>query len=205
MQYSQPRNNGCPVVFNNTPYAAKKQQNPMNQPIPRQKECVNTCEEKYDPHYDQRHDQRYEQHDDCHRDRDHCDNHDRHDTNYGRAAGMVYHAPHGLCNMYGPSQALRNGTLYAELDKPLMHYTADENQGWHTPEQAIAFSAWELRLYLNTHPKDKQALKYFQQLHQQMDVNYATTFAPCAANGRTWDWIDDPWPWEYAANCDRRG
>ena len=69
-----------------------------------------------------------------------------------------------------------------------------------TPHQASAFAAWEMRLYLNTHPNDESALQMFEQICRQThQPNYACTFAPCVHNG-CWTWIQDPWPWELEAN-----
>jgi spore coat protein JB len=72
--------------------------------------------------------------------------------------------------------------------------------------QAIAFSMLDLRLFLNTHPRDMTAIslfnkykvKYdaavaeFERQHGPYNTNYDTS-------GNMWHWIDDPWPWEYTA------
>ena len=62
-------------------------------------------------------------------------------------------------------------------------------------QYALPFAAWELRLYLHTHPEDGAALAAYTQLCAQAGPSYAD--AP-AGNG--WQWIQAPWPWEYAAN-----
>lgn len=125
--------------------------------------------------------------------------------NGGKPAGMVYHAPHGLKWLYDPARAIAAGTLFDELNLPMEDCKTD-TRPCITSQQAIAFAAWEMRLYLCTHPKDRQALELYRQMCRQAeDPNYACTFAPCTAGKGTWDWVDDPWPWEYAAHCDRRG
>jgi len=99
--------------------------------------------------------------------------------------------------LYEPMPALKAGTLWAALHKPMNGYhphgglCADD-------QQALAFCAWELRLYLDTHPDDQEALGLLEQLDGAMNANYATTFlgSDCTA----WTWNDGPWPWEYAAN-----
>ena len=60
---------------------------------------------------------------------------------------------------------------------------------------------WELRLYLNTHPCDQEALALFRQLREKAECTYAEAFLPkdCAR----WAWTDDPWPWEYDCACHR--
>lgn len=104
-----------------------------------------------------------------------------------------------ISQIYPAETALRNGTLFPELNKPLACAASPTGCAETTPGQAIAFSAWEMRLYLNTHPNDEGALQLYQQMCQQcVKPNYACTFAPCAS-GR-WTWVDDPWPWECEAN-----
>lgn len=88
------------------------------------------------------------------------------------------------------------------------------------PEYALSFAAWELRLYLDTHPDDERAFTAYKQLcaAQGGGCNYACHTADpkaghgntaplcgCAPavngkkSGRVWHWIDSPWPWEYEA------
>lgn len=118
--------------------------------------------------------------------------------------GMVYHAPHDGARMYEPMQAFRRGTLYEELDKP-MKLCNDQCTRVHcTREQVEAFTLWELRLYLNTHSHDQAALHLFEKLCRECGaMHYACAFLPNLQ--RNWAWVWDPWPWEYAANCDGRG
>ena len=114
---------------------------------------------------------------------------------------MVNPVAHELRSIYPADQALRSGTLFPELDKPM--------KGMRTPgacmadaHQALSFAAWEVRLYLNTHPCDERALALYRDLCGQMTKpSYACTFAPCGS--RNWSWLDDPWPWELAANQGR--
>lgn len=114
---------------------------------------------------------------------------------------MVKPVAHELRRVYPADQALRSGTLFPELDKPLKGArvpgacTAD-------PHQALSFAAWEVRLYLNTHPCDERALALYHDLCGQLTKpSYACAFAPCGL--REWNWLDDPWPWELAANQGR--
>ena len=108
-----------------------------------------------------------------------------------------------LCQVYEAEQALCRGTLYPELDKPMACAANPSGCPAPTDNQIMGFSAWEVRLYLNTHPHDMNALQLYQQLCQQAPKpNYACTFVPCTVDH--WSWVDDPWPWECEANG-RRG
>ena len=102
-------------------------------------------------------------------------------------------------NIYPAQMAIRNGTLFPELFKPMACAQASSGCTEVTASQAMAFSAWEVRLYLNTHPDDMNVLQLYQQLCQQTPKpNYACTFAACDRD--RWTWVDDPWPWEVCAN-----
>lgn len=101
------------------------------------------------------------------------------------------------------------GTLYPGLDLPFMGMV-NQNNLPVTPlseVQVLAFAVQELALYLDTHPEDTEALelyRQYQQLYQKVSQAYEREKRPLnhAAPGRgdTYAWLDDPWPWEYAAN-----
>ena len=75
---------------------------------------------------------------------------------------------------------------------------------------ANPFAAWETRLYLNSHPHDRQAIaEYRRYLAASAPGNYADIGAEwpqeSAAGTRIdggdaccfrWPWVDDPWPWD---------
>ena len=112
---------------------------------------------------------------------------------------MVAAVAQTLTQIIQPAQALPIGTLFPELNKPLTTTTAAVTAR-PTGKQVYAFAAWELRLYLDTHPTDTIALALFQQMAANAgEPNYASTFATSTATGR-WTWLDDPWPWEYGAS-----
>lgn len=111
---------------------------------------------------------------------------------------MVDMRPQRLTEIIQPAQALALGSLYPELHKPMETVIAPITTH-ATAQQQYAFAAWELRLYLNTHPNDHQALFLFRQMNAHAgQPNYAGAFI--ADSSTRWTWLDDPWPWEYAAN-----
>lgn len=67
----------------------------------------------------------------------------------------------------------------------------------------IPFAAWDLRLYLDTHPTDAQAMAQFAQLCGSLeDGCYACRgIKPCDFADGIWHYLDGPWPWEPEANC----
>ena len=75
---------------------------------------------------------------------------------------------------------------------------------------ANGFAADDARLFLDTHPHDKNALDYYNrkmELYHQAVSRYEEKFGPyivtqndvCADR---WAWVDDPWPWEYCGQED---
>lgn len=69
------------------------------------------------------------------------------------------------------------------------------------------FALVDAGLYLDGHPNNAAALSYFNKnrmLYEQAKAAYEARFGPlCMMNSKdetTWHWIDDPWPWEGAAN-----
>lgn len=115
-----------------------------------------------------------------------------------RGVGIVWAKWQELDTIYDCEHALKAGTLYPELHKPMNGYWPCE-ENCADGKQEAAFMLWELRLYLNTHPNDREALALFRQLCEKAEGTYAAAFLPqeCAR----WAWTDDPWPWEYDCQC----
>lgn len=75
--------------------------------------------------------------------------------------------------------------------------------------QKYNFAAYDLLLYLDTHPDDKKAFKMFKELvenYKRLVKEYEAEFGPLtaynAANFDTFKWTKSPWPWEKEANAD---
>ena len=97
---------------------------------------------------------------------------------------------------YEARKGIVRGTLFPGLELPFMGMV-NKNELPVTPKtelQALSFAIQELALYLDTHRDDAEALELYQQ-YQQMQHNH---HAP--SEGNRYRWLDDPWPWEYAAN-----
>ena len=61
-----------------------------------------------------------------------------------------------------------------------------------TANYTHAFAAWELRLYLNNHPEDREALQAYRALNE---FDHYAALPECYTRGR-WTWMEGPWPWE---------
>ncbi|WP_411679169.1 spore coat protein CotJB [Clostridium thailandense] len=70
----------------------------------------------------------------------------------------------------------------------------------------VDFSIIDLHLYLNTHPNDVNALKMYNSLVMQLKAlnqKYEKCYGPLTYGSYSacpWQWINEPWPWEYEAN-----
>lgn len=66
-----------------------------------------------------------------------------------------------------------------------------------------SFMAYEMVLFLDTHPGDRQALASFQkyeQMRSQALNTYSAQFGPLnldtISDFENWEWACQPWPWE---------
>ena len=108
---------------------------------------------------------------------------------------------------YEAKLGLVRGTLYPGLDLPFMGMVNQEKRLTPMTEmQAMAFAIQELALYLDTHRDDKEATELYQtyqKMYHKVLMDTAAAGNPlthhCPTEGQ-YRWIDDPWPWEYAAN-----
>jgi spore coat protein JB len=68
---------------------------------------------------------------------------------------------------------------------------------------ALDFFAEDLKLYLDTHPFDQEALRLHKltvadakALRAEYEKLYGPLTAQNAGTERYWNWIDNPWPWD---------
>ena len=109
---------------------------------------------------------------------------------------------------YDTRKALVRGTLFPGLDLPFMGMI-NKNEKPITPStelQAMAFALQELALYLDTHRDDEEALEMYrayQQMYHKGRMEYSRMCGPLSHDIPTegaYQWLDDPWPWEFCAN-----
>lgn len=72
---------------------------------------------------------------------------------------------------------------------------------------ALDFVAVDLALFLDTHPDDREALDTYNDILTQADAlrkQYEQLCGPLCSyrsmSAYPWQWIDDPWPWQYTFN-----
>ena len=107
---------------------------------------------------------------------------------------------------YEARKALIRGTLYPGLDLPFkgMVNTKEKPVTPKTELQTLAFAIQELALYLDTHRDDKDALEQYrayQQMYRRLAEAQGKPLTHMShSSGESYNWLDDPWPWEFCAN-----
>lgn len=112
---------------------------------------------------------------------------------------------------YMAGKGMIRGTMYPGLDLPFMgmENKNEKNKTDLQKLQALNFAVSELGLYLDTHADDKDAValynqyveQYAEQLRQFEQKHGSTTQMGAALTGK-YDWLDEPWPWDYNANME---
>lgn len=110
---------------------------------------------------------------------------------------------------YDARKGMVRGTLYPGLDLPFMGMVNNKELPV-TPLselQVLGFALNDLALYLDTHRDDKEALELYrkyQEIYHKGMMEYNEKHRPLShgmpSNSKEYDWLSDPWPWEYYRN-----
>lgn len=69
----------------------------------------------------------------------------------------------------------------------------------------VSFAVDDVKLYLDTHPCDDEALAYFREYSRMRNEalkEYAEQYGPLTVDtavhscNDNWNWIEEPWPWQ---------
>ena len=75
---------------------------------------------------------------------------------------------------------------------------------------AASFAVDDVKLFLDTHPCDRKALEYCDELvkeRRNLLQEYAEKFGPLTIDctdqqeSATWKWMEQPFPWEKEGAC----
>lgn len=110
---------------------------------------------------------------------------------------------------YPAKKGIVRGTLFPGLDLPFLGMVNDKELQ-NTPLyelQALSFALAELGEYLDTHADDTEAFALFRsyaELYRKGAEEYEKRYGSLTQRGsaaaESYQWLHDPWPWEYAAN-----
>lgn len=107
---------------------------------------------------------------------------------------------------YENKVALARGTLFPGLDLPFMNMVnTPENLSTPLCElMALDFVVQELKLYLDTHSKDREAFAALQtciRLAREGRKRYVERYGALTIDdmrcAESFTWIDQPWPWQW--------
>ena len=110
---------------------------------------------------------------------------------------------------YEARKGLVRGTMFPGLDLPFMGMVNNKPlaETCMSKLQMLAFGIQELALYLDTHREDREALELYrnyQKMYRACAEEYKRTHGPMThmsvSDSETYDWLDDPWPWEISKN-----
>ncbi|OJU14895.1 MAG: hypothetical protein BGN88_06450 [Clostridiales bacterium 43-6] len=69
----------------------------------------------------------------------------------------------------------------------------------------VGFAMFELHLFLDTHPYDRAALQMFdsyQREEEALRLEFNSKYGPLntmdVSQSNMWQWVKDPWPWDYS-------
>ena len=128
----------------------------------------------------------------------------------GNCASLVFpYIPMQSSNpkVYGQSEGLENGTLFPGLNLPFHKEIQSRLNCNNAPLcelMALDFAVAELGLYLDTHKEDQEAFALYQKyvaMYQEGKAKYEKLYGPLtqttAAQNSSYNWLENPWPWDY--------
>lgn len=115
-----------------------------------------------------------------------------------------------LDSFFNPAEGFSKGNMQMNIYKPYkltnpsMPATYNERQRMLLEVQKFGFAMWDLNLYLNTHPMDRNVMMLFDQyrnMYKKAKSEYegkygALCFENTNSNLGYWPWNKNTWPWE---------
>lgn len=113
-------------------------------------------------------------------------------------------------SFYNPAEGFAKGNMQAniyepyKLKNPSLPQADTERERLLLEVQMYSFAMWDLNLYLNTHPTDRNVMRLFDQYrnsYKKAVENYESRFGALHVDcvntkGNSWEWNSSPWPWE---------
>lgn len=74
----------------------------------------------------------------------------------------------------------------------------------------VSFAIDDMLLFLDTHPKEEKALRFMREQsvrRRELVSLYEKQYGPLTKDGngayekRSWQWIEQPFPWEQEGGC----
>ena len=115
-------------------------------------------------------------------------------------------------NVLSPKEGLILGNLYVDEYDPYKNYRpreikATSMQGKELLKiRELSFAVIDLNLKLDIEPNNKELFRLFKLYNEELNdriKDYSDKYMPlelCETNGESFDWINNPWPWEGDKN-----
>lgn len=112
-----------------------------------------------------------------------------------------------LSNVLNPEEGFLRGNMYRDEFKPYKNYTYRKIEPLSKRDQLLFeimkydFAINDLNLVLDLNPNDEKLLELFKKyvaLLCEKELEYVKLYGPLQveeAEGNTFDWIKEPWPW----------
>ena len=111
---------------------------------------------------------------------------------------------------FNPAEGFAKGNMQSniyqpyKLTNPMLPPVYNDKQRMLLEVQKYRFAMWDLNLYLNTHPTDRNVMMLFNQYrnaYKKAVEDYqnkygALTVEDTDTNSGYWAWNKSPWPWE---------
>lgn len=132
------------------------------------------------------------------------------DSSYLNDSNYSSDSSYRVDNFYSPAEGFAKGNMQAniyqpyKLSNPAMPQPSNDREKLLLEVQKYGFAMWDLNLYLNTHPSDRNTMMLFdkyRQAYKQAINDYenkygALTFDQTNTSKSYWPWNESPWPWE---------
>ena len=112
-----------------------------------------------------------------------------------------------LSNVLNPEEGFLRGNMYKDEFKPYKNYTYRKIEPLSKRDQLLFeimkydFAINDLNLCLDLHPDDEELLQLFKKYVEkacEKELEYVKLYGPLQVDevdGNTFNWINEPWPW----------
>lgn len=131
-------------------------------------------------------------------------------SDYSSYDGMYSSINDRADSFFNPVEGFAKGNMQANIYKPYkltnpsIPSVYNERQRLLLDVQKYGFAMWDLNLYLNTHPTDRNAMMLFDQYrnsYKRAMEDYQNKYgslsvSDVSTDGGYWAWNKCPWPWD---------
>lgn len=143
--------------------------------------------------------------DDCHRSSSSSSS-----SSYSSSMPVSSFSDNRVDSFFNPNEGFAKGNMQSNIYKPYklvnpsLPPVSNDRERLLLEVQKYSFAMWDLNLYLNTHPTDRNVMMLFDQYrtsYRKALSDYENKYGPLhvdstKTNSVSWEWNKSPWPWE---------